>query len=399
MPIRAQPGLVCVALVACHGGASAPAVPNPPGGSVQSVATQIDFVPAALLSSEQLRPSLVVSGTELYFSDASEHPVKRVSVSGGTPTPLAYRAGAPVRLVVSGGTVFWSDGGRLFRTSIDTRETTLLASGNLETSPTLLAEGDAVYWVRTVSSGDCSPACIHRIERIAGGTTSVVAEARQEISGFVQETAWVYWAERGFGPASATCNCGSAVKKAPKAGGPATLLVDGTLNGLFPPPPPPFIQAGWSPSANVALSGGSVIFSDGVRILSIPLAGGSVSIVATLVTPRPRALVADATSVFWIDDRSASTAALPAGTPAVLATELTAPVDLFLDATGLLVADRGGPLGCCLAVGAGTILQIPRTGGEVVVRAAHLDAPTSVSTDGDSLYWTEAWRVGSMPAA
>src|SRR4051812_7019104 len=224
---------------------------------------------------------------ELYFSDASEHPVKRVSVSGGTPTPLAYRGGAPVRLVVSGGTVFWSDGGRLFRTSIETRETTLLASGNLETSPTLLAEGDAVYWVRTVSSGDCSPACIHRIERIAGGTTSVVAEARQEISGFIQDTAWVYWAERGFGPASATCNCGSGVKKAPKAGGPATLLVDGTLNGLFPPPPPPFIQAGWSPSANVALSGGSVIFSDGVRILSIPLAGGSVSIVATLVTPRP----------------------------------------------------------------------------------------------------------------
>ena len=97
------------------------------GGAV--IASQIQFLPAAFLSNEQLRASVLAVGNDLLFTDSSDFPLKKVSVSDGTVTPLARRFSAAESVTLAGPNVFWVDGGTLNESSLDGKTTIALAHG------------------------------------------------------------------------------------------------------------------------------------------------------------------------------------------------------------------------------------------------------------------------------
>jgi hypothetical protein len=373
-----------------------------PGPTVQVLARDIQFAPGVLSTGEQLRTSLVVAGSDLFFSDATDAPIKKMALAGGAPTPLAYRAGAPLRVALSGRTVFWTDGIRLFQTSLDSGATTRLADGNTSPTPALLADSTDVYWVRTVHTLDCSPDCHRSIEKIsAGGASTVLAETRRPIRGLAQDASALYWEEDSLEPVSPGCGCGSQIKSVPKTGGPVTVVVDGTLNGAIPPPGPGFIPASWLPVGDVAVNGASVVFAQqvpgGFRVSAVSKAGGAIATLAQLANI-PVALAADDANAFWVDGSSLSSAPLAGGATTALVTGLLS-VALRLAPGSVLIADKGPTAGCCAQVGAGRILAVPREGGAPAVVAAGLDAPAALDADAATAVFAEVWRVGAAPLA
>jgi hypothetical protein len=81
-------------------------------------ASGITFLPASFSSSDQLRAPLLVSGGQIFFTDSSNQPLKKVAVGGGATTALAGRFGAAENVVLHGGNVYWVDGGQLNETSL-----------------------------------------------------------------------------------------------------------------------------------------------------------------------------------------------------------------------------------------------------------------------------------------
>ena len=392
-----------VATCACPG-SKTPGGPSDSGstftGTAVALATGVAFTPASFLSSESLRTSLAVYDGNLFFTDVTDVPVKRMSLAGGPATGLAIRAGPPQRLAVSSSFVFWTDGSRLFKTALDGSSTARLTSGNLYVTPAILTDESSVYWIRAVSSQECSSPCRFQVESISpGGAVTVLAQAQRLVSGFAQDNAYLYWEENSLDPIAPGCNCGSAIKRVAKTGGDVTVLVDATLNGLIGPPPPGYIAGSWIANGGIALDADSILFahqiSSGFELLSVPIGGGAVTPGAQFPDP-PLALAVGAGNAVWAQPTSVSTAALAGGSITTLASGIR-PGGLLLAGDAVLVSDLGPYAGCCSAAGAGRILSIPLSGGTPAVLAGKLDAPSVLQADASRIYWAEAWRVGAAP--
>jgi hypothetical protein len=205
------------------------------------IAAGQQILPASIVSTDELRASIVRSGGDLFFSDATDQPLKKVSLSTGAVTPLAIRFGSAENVVVHGQNVFWIDGGHLYETSLDGKTTTLLASGTRDlvagVTADLVVDDSSVFWVNTVSSLSCSPSCTWIIQRVPldGSAAATVATANRRVVALTGDTDHLYWEELALEPVSPGCQCGSKVQSVPKAGGTSLVLVDGTLNGNLPP--------------------------------------------------------------------------------------------------------------------------------------------------------------------
>lgn len=70
------------------------------------IASGIDFLPDTFLSSDLFRASLVISGDNLIFTDSSDLPLKKISHSDLSVTPLAQKIEAPESVLLHGGSVF-----------------------------------------------------------------------------------------------------------------------------------------------------------------------------------------------------------------------------------------------------------------------------------------------------
>jgi hypothetical protein len=300
---------------------------------------------------------------------------------------------------MEGRRLVWTDRDRLVERSLDSGAETVLASGNLSSGdgdqgPAPLLDGDDAYWIRTADDRTCSPPCLRRMEKITPAGVVVLAEGRQRVTGLAQDAESLYWEESDSMP------IGSSVKKVPKAGGATVVLVDGTLLGA----------ASWTPTGGIAVSGGSVFFGDSAyaesRVLSVSTAGGAVSVLASMAktaefdTARmPRKIVADDAGLAWIDDSGVRTLPLAGGAPATAFEGLDRPLDLVLAGSSAIVLDGGLTTIWGSRAGAGRILAVPRDGSATSTLLAGLDGPTSVVSDGTSVAWAEAWRVGSAPLA
>ena len=103
---RGRLALTLVLLPGCggDGGGAAPVL--------SVLARGIQFLPTAQLTSEQYRPTVASNGVDVFFSDSSDAPLKKVSIQGGAIAPLAAGEISQrlPRFTLSGSTLLVADG-------------------------------------------------------------------------------------------------------------------------------------------------------------------------------------------------------------------------------------------------------------------------------------------------
>jgi hypothetical protein len=384
------------------------------------VATGIEFLPDSFSSANQLRASLVVNGSHVYFTDSSARPLKRAALSGAGVTALADRFEGARNVLIHGTDVYWVDAARLLRTPLAGGATIVLAEGSGDhgegTTADLVVDDAYAYWVNSVETLTCSPPCTWVIQKVplGGGAPLTLATVNRKVAAIAADAVRVFWEESSLEPYDPGCNCGSKVKSVPKAGGEITLLVDGSLNGTLPAPPPGQIAASWLPTGGLALTSNEVLFAragNAYEIMAIPLAGGTLRLLASVSTPDHFStstllgIAVSGANAYFIDNFNHALSAVPVAGGAVtpLVTNLGSvsaknSSPLALGGGNAYWSELGTVSGCCIASGTGTLRRAPLTGGAASNVVAGLDVPASVGIDGSSLVWTELWRIGKAAA-
>lgn len=384
------------------------------------VATGIEFLPESFSSADQLRASLVVRGSYVYFTDSSARPLKRAASSGSGVTALADRFEGARNVLIHGAHVYWVDASRLLRTPLAGGATTVLAEGSGDhgegTTADLVVDDSYAYWANSVATLTCSPPCTWVIEKVplAGGAPVTLATVDRKVAAIAADATRIFWEESSFEPYGPGCNCGSKVQSVPKAGGAVTLLVDGGLNGAMPAPPPGQIAGTWLPTGGLALTSTELLFAragDAYEIMAIPLAGGTLRVLASVPTPDNAAtstlqgLAVSGANAYFIDNYNHALGTVPVAGGAVTAlvtslgtVSLTSSSALALGGGNAYWSELGTVSGCCIAGGTGAVRRVSLSGGAASNVVAGLDTPASVGFDGSSLVWTEPWRIGKAAA-
>jgi hypothetical protein len=373
--------------------------------------TGIEFLPEFRNTADQLRPSLLVRGGHVYFTDSSAAPLKRVALDGSGLASLATRFQGARNVLVRGANVYWVDASRLLRTPLAGGASTLLAEGSADhgegTTADIVVDDSFAYWVNSITA--TRTWLIQKVP-LGGGAPVTLATVDREVAALVADDTRLFWEEESLEPFEAGCNCGSSVKSVPKTGGSITVLVDGSLNGTMPPPPPGYIPGSWLATGGLALTATEVLFGragNEYEIMAIPLGGGALRTLVSVPTPSQystsalRGLAVNGSTVYFIDNlnHTLNAVALTGGSVTTLATSLGSLSDA--NSSVMVLADGsaywselGTIAGCCYTGGTGAIKRVPLGGGAVGTVLAGLDLPGSVSVAGANLAWTEAWRLG-----
>ncbi|HTO56413.1 MAG TPA: carboxypeptidase regulatory-like domain-containing protein [Pseudomonadales bacterium] len=386
---------------------------------VEQVASGLDLQ-TGTSSGYQLRVTLVVNGDNLYLTDVSDEPLKRISLSDGSTTPLASKIGYPENVFLHGGEAFWVDGGKLNRTALDGSQTTVFANGDRDVATNVTADvlfdSANAYWVNTVPSIGCNGHCTPIIQRapLDGGSPVTLATGDRTIVAIASDADNIYWEEDSMEPTSPGCQCGSTIKKVSKNGGTPVVLVDGTLNGTLPSPGPGYIPGSWFPTGGIAVDATNVYFGVSeiaYRIVAVPVGGGALTTLASAPNNTSSALdsilriTVDASNVYWIDSSSRSVDSLPVagGSVTSLASGLEigtlqqpAPT-LVITADAAYWSEPDTTSDCCRPMGTGRIRQVSLAGGAPTTVIDRLDSPTGFALDGTNIVVAEAWRIARAP--
>jgi hypothetical protein len=204
----------------------------------------------------------------------------------------------------------------------------------------------------TCSAGVCQPVAV----AVATGEDSPV--------GITASDSHVYWTVigNGGGPGS--------VMRAPVGGGPPTALATDQT----------------SPDA-IAIDATSVYFVDnGVGVMSVPLAGGTVTVLAS--GPYGAAfggLVVDPATVYWADQGGALLTVPIGGGPVTTLVPATAHQlgALAIDATSLYWTIEG------MHADNGSVMKMPLAGGPATALVTMLASPQAIAVDGASVYFND----------
>lgn len=351
----------------------------------------------------QARASLVENDNELFFLDSGD--LKKISTTGGAIIPLAQKVVGPENLMIQGGQAFWIDGDRLYKTSLDQRVTTLIAKGMRDpisgATAEIAADDTSVFWVNTVQPSTCSPSCNWIIQKVPidGGVPITLVHADKKIVSLTSDTNNIYWEEKGVGPITFPDGPeGSTIKRISKAGGDTTILVNGALNGLIEPPPPPYLAASWGPTGGITVKGSEVFFSDG-RIMKVPITGGPITVLWGATTDLIAcgncllSITIDATNIYWIDTCNSTLNTIPVngGSVTTLASGLSSPNDLAVTPDAAFWTEPG------TVPETGSIRKVPLAGGSASTVVGGLFAPSALVVDSSGLYWAEVWRLAQSP--
>jgi hypothetical protein len=386
-----------------------------------AIATGIQFLPEWFSSANQLRASLVVRGSYVYFTDSSASPLKRAALDGSGVSSFADRFRGARNVLVRGGDVYWVDASQLKRTPLAGGPTTVLAEGSADhgegTTADIAVDDSYAYWANSIDTLTCSPQCTWVIQKVplTGGAPVTLATVNRKVAALAADATRVFWEENSLEPLDPGCNCGSKLKSVAKVGGAVTVLVDGSLNGTLPAPPPGQIAGSWLPTGGLALTSSEVVFAragNAYEIMAIPLAGGtlrtlvSVSTSSYYSTSTLQGLAVSGTNVYFIDNynHALSTVPLAGGAVTALVTSLGTSTTssssvLALDSGNAYWSELGSVSGCCITAGTGVIRRVPLSGGAAATVVGGLDLPGSLSLDGANLAWTEAWRVGKATSS
>ena len=361
----------------------------------------------ALVATAPLPVRLALANNTLFWLDSSDAPLNKISLATGDRAALVHDVPKPERAVSDGSSVFWVAGGQLYRTSLDGNTTTLLADGQRDVvaraTPELAIDAANVYWVNTVASTSCSPACTFTIRSVpkTGGTPATVTTTTQPIVSLAVADGFVYWEESNVVPVDVNGSVGSMIRKVATTGGVPTVLVNGLLNGRIAPPSPGYVPASWQPIGGIEVDESSVYFADVSsismsRVMKVPITGGTVDLLFSETTGSQtnvvRDLTLDATTVYAIDATSLQAIPKSGGASTPLATALTSPVSLTRTGTSLFWIETA----CCAHGQTGAIKSLGTGGGTPVTVRADIAAPIGISADASQLVWTAGGPVGEI---
>lgn len=342
---------------------------------LEVLASDIDFYPPTFTSPPAPRSHIVVKNGDVFWSDASDQPIKKIPAGGGAITPLARKMGGVTSLTVHGSEIFWIDRGILSRGSLDGTQTTALAQGQpCEVAVDIVVDDtNAYYCVITTTSPNTSS--IVKVP-LDGSTPTTLATTSNTIFGLTGDANSIYWEERDFPNPMGN---GSLVSKVLKTGGSPVVLTSG-LKGL---------------RAGLVLQGTSLILADSdynavERVMTLPVSGGSVSVIAQFTNDIASnfsksvvRLASDGVNVYWIDSTSLNAVPLVGGSVNPLAGGLTSPQDLAVAGTHVVWTE--GLL-------AGALRETSTAGGAVTTLVSDAVAPSRLAVADSVIYWAEGGR-------
>ncbi len=332
-------------------------------------------------------------GPLLFWSQAGDNPVQKMTINGGEPETVAIKMGVPENILVAGKFVYWIDGTRLKATDAGEGTTAIVSEGEKNFGESALAtDGKYLYWVNSKAS---PPGwTINRVP-VAGGKTAVIASAAKPIVSVLFDNGFVYWEEAGSGPGKTGGANDSAIRKVPAAGGPAVTVVDGGLNGLMAAPGTRQAPT-WRPAGGMAIAGGSLYFSrtgymrEADKVFRVSTGGGPVTPVEEAVQGPVVKIAADGENVYWADAVSIERLPVGGGKAIVLAKGLRSPADLAIGGPQVYWTETI----CCGHGQTGSVKKVPVAGGKITVLAANVEAPGPIAVSGPEVFWGEGGPTG-----
>ena len=357
----------------------------------------IGFVQTSTLTTTPTPKGLTGDGVDLFWSDSSAMPIKKISMTGGAIIPLAQKIiGTPQKFVVQGDFIFWSNGSTLYKQSIPSGVSSVVEvktnqSGSLGE---LAADAGAIYWVEDADN-------LHTLKKLPlnGGMPVTLLSTNKTVTALALDSSHLYWIEDGIGPITLPDGPeGSAVRRIAKNGGTPETLVNGALNGLITAPPEPQIPGSWFPRGGLVVDGSEVFFGDSnffdsYRIMKVAVTGGAITVLATMAEDdSPVAMAVDADNVFWVDGNALNQVARSGRSVSKLSDTEDTPLDLTFASGQLFWSETTGP-----AHGeTGRIKTLPSTGGTATILHQGGDAPRELFIANNLLYWNEGGDIGGI---
>jgi hypothetical protein len=324
----------------------------------------------------------VVKENNLYFSDTSEVPVIKISLTTGDAILLAGKIGAITGLNIRGSSVYWTDDRPfsrvLKRTALDGSGTAILHSGGsgttgvfLDATPELVIDDNNVYWVIRDNYS-----MLYSLVKVPldGTPPATITSTSATITALAVDAGYIYWEEwNGSMPGD-----NGELRRAPISGGTPEVLGSGYRRF----------------TCGMALSGERLFFSDTTdgsnpvcRIMKIPTSGGGPVVLATR-SGHALALAVDGVNLFWAEANSINSVPVNGGAFVTLATTAGIPSSMTIDSTSVFWSE---PFGVQLPSTSGSVSKVPKGGGASAVIATGLDTPHSLAFDatGGDVFWAE----------
>jgi len=274
--------------------------------------------------------SLTYSNGELFWTESSREPLKKIVLATGETKVLANRMRALTTMTVEPDRLLWTDAigdGNAYCTGLGVQQALLVSATDGSNVQTLaegpacsraiapVADGTYAYWVTNRTGTDA-----WRIERVplAGGASSVIytASGFNSITALAHDDRHLYWIEEnsvdaGYVRRCAFTSCGQVTE---------TIFSAPTIDM----------------ATNLAVTTDRVVFgarrygppSD--RIILVPKSGGAAIDIA--VAPDfPRTIVTDGVAAYWVDSTSVHSVPLAGGALTTLASGLTPSSGLSVD--------------------------------------------------------------------
>ena len=185
------------------------------GGSATVMALPFgQDVPTVLSSNPNGPQSIVVSPTDVYWTEGGPDAVRATSLDGGNAQSIAIDPGGGGGLAIDANHLYWTMNGAVYQASLAGGPATPIAAP----SSALASDGTNVYLALASTLG------IGEIARVpvGGGPQTTLATGRTPgISGLAVDSRNVYWLE-----ANGTIDQG-AVAALPKSGGQVAILASG----------------------------------------------------------------------------------------------------------------------------------------------------------------------------
>ena len=322
--------------------------------------------------------SLTYSNGELFWTESSREPLKKIVLATGETKVLANRMRALTTMTVEPDRLLWTDaiGDRnAYCTGLGVQQALLVSATDGSNVQTLAegpacsgaiapaADGTYAYWVTNRSGTDA-----WRIERVplAGGASSVIytASGFNSITALAHDDRHLYWIEEnsvdaGYVRRCTFASCGQVTE---------TIFSAPTIDM----------------ATNLAITTDRVVFgarrygppSD--RIISVPKSGGAAIDIA-MASDFPRTIVTDGAAAYWIDSTSVHAVPLAGGTVTTLASGLAPSFGLSVDGQRVAWTERPNTT----TPFSGRVRAVPKAGGAIETLVANAASPLVVQLAGN----------------
>lgn len=329
---------------------------------------------------------LAVANGQVFWSDVSDEPVKRVPAAGGTQTVVAHRAEQLAGFEVRSPHLVWLDLragigatgcagndviGALTRAAVDGTGVAQVAvrdaCGGAD-GPVL--DDASAFWI--TSEGSPLEWTVRQTP-LGGGADTELAVSSKELGGLTRDAEALYWYEGRFS------DPGSIVRR-PIGGGDTSVVVTGTLDNPL--------------SGVFTVSAGEVYFVElgypypyVFRVSRVPTGGGTPSRIAELSDrPFPAALHASGGELLWAEGDRIVAFSVSDGAERVVLAGAGQVLGFVVEEGDALAAvapslSRHDPA---------TLLRVPLGGEDVVTLADGLEPVSALHVDGAHLYWAES---------